>query len=137
MTLALRIYLPGDEFTVAARDDFQDAFTKAGHRLPSGPTWTLHEAGHAVGLGGVDLIDGRDGEWEAWAYLSDMTPRQWVCAIAYAREVLAYVKRAFWVTRIHATAGNGEKGERVLTAMGFQATGLDNVFGSEFIMENV
>ncbi len=136
MTLNLRRYIGGDEFTVAARDDFDDAFTKAGSRLPEGPAWTLHEDGRAVGVGGVYQLEGRLGEWEAWAYLADMTPRQWLKAALHAIAVLSYVKRAFHVERIFACAGAGPASERLLIRMGFTPTGQVGPFGPEFVMEN-
>lgn len=117
--LALKLYRPGDEHRINARTDFAADFAAAGKILPDGPKWTLSDGAVVLGVGGVEPLG--QGCWAAWAYLAEMTARQWGFGVMMARAVLAFVRQSFWVTEIHAEAALAEGADKVLEKIGFIA----------------
>lgn len=121
--LALKLYRPGDERKVAARADFAADYAKAGKILPDGPKWTLLDGETVLGVGGVEPLG--SGCWGAWAYLADMSVRQWGFAALMARSVLAFVRQTFWASEIHAQSAAVAGAGRLLEKLGFMAVDDD------------
>lgn len=117
--LSLKLYLPGDEKRVTARADFAKAYAREGSRLPDGPKWTLGDGGTVLGVGGLEPLG--EGNWGAWAYLADLTPRQWWWARMMAKAVIGYARRHFRVVCITARAADAPGAGRLLERLGFIA----------------
>ena len=125
MRLTLRVYQDGDEAAVAARADFAEAFAAQG-RLPDGRKWTLVSAGRVVGVAGLEPLG--DGCWGAWAYLAELSPRQWVIAVYLARSVLVSMWAGLRARCIQAVPAEHPGAARVLAAMGFRAGAHPRLF---------
>lgn len=109
--LDLRVYREGDIDRFTPRADFlaeKHAVAWAWPEgAPPGRTWTLVDDSdpfHHQVLGVAGVFDAGDGAWQAWAILSDLTPRQWCVAGQLAEEALEGVERFNRPQSITATA---------------------------------
>lgn len=80
-----------DELLVRPRPDFVDQVAHAYPFLPEGEKWTLRGERDVLGVAGLE--DQGGGQFALWAYLADLTPRQWAMAARLAWDVLLRVDR--------------------------------------------
>ena len=118
----IRAYWGGDELCVAARPDFAKDFAAAGGVLHEGPKWTLATVENVVrGVCGLSPLG--DGVWGAWAYLADLTPREWGQAVRVGRATLGHLFQAYDARQFQAVAAEHPGAARVLEALGFAPSG--------------
>lgn len=118
----IRAYWGGDEQCVAARPDFAKDFAEAGGVLHEGPKWTLASVDNTVrGVCGLSPMG--EGVWAAWAYLADLTPREWAQAVRVGRHTLAHLFQVYDARRFQAVAAEHPGATRVLAALGFKPSG--------------
>lgn len=116
----VRVYWQGDEACVAARADFAEAFAQAG-ALHEGSKWSLMRGEQVVGVAGLSPMG--EGCWAAWAYLADLSPREWGQVVRVGRASLAHLMKAFRASRFQAVAAEHPGAARVLVALGFKPSG--------------
>lgn len=115
----LRGYRDGDEGGMVARADFAAAFVAERCVLPAGPKWTMTTpAGEILGVAGVEPLG--DQTWAAWAYMTDLRPRDWLAVAAFARDILAHVRDAYRARKIQAVAAPVKGARRLLKRIGFE-----------------
>lgn len=116
--MRLEGYEIGDVYDVDARADFWTDFAAAGFRLPEGVKMTLRdETGAIVGVAGFTRL-AEPGQVGAWAYLADLSPRQWIKAARLARDLCRLLP--FWGWSIYATPADTDEAMRLLGFIGFR-----------------
>ncbi len=86
----LRAYRRGDEAAFTPREDFAEEMAMIGHDWSGGPptghVWTLTRDHEVIGLAGVHRV--LDRRPEAWAWVADLAPRDWVALVRLGRKML-------------------------------------------------
>ncbi|ODT88107.1 hypothetical protein [Phenylobacterium sp. SCN 70-31] len=124
--MRLRPYEAGDERRFTPRPDFAADLADAGGALHDGPRYTLiaDDGVTVLGLGGLTPLE-REFSYGAWAYLGNLTPRQWVQAARLAAEVCGMATTcAGW--RIYAVPADTDAAQRLLASMGFRPSPDDD-----------
>lgn len=121
--LWLTLAADGDALRVDPRPDFAAQLASELGRFPSGIMWTLRQGGvghHAVlGVGGLEPLGGR--RWGAWAFTSDLSPRQWAFVAWAAQRVLKWAWRR--AATIQAVPASTPEAVRLLKRIGFVDVG--------------
>lgn len=121
--LWLSVSLEQDHTSVVPRADFAEQLALERGQFPTGLRWTLHQGGvarhHILGVGGLEPLGNR--RWGAWAYLSDLTPRQWGFAAMAAARVLKWAWRRG--ATIQAVPAPTPQAVRLLKRIGFADVG--------------
>lgn len=118
--LSLRLYRPRDEQKFTARADFAEEFGSEGGVVPDGPKWTLTRGGQPIAVGGFEREPGPGRYYGAWAYASELSPREWAFAVLCARAAMGWLKHRHSAAQIGVLL-NGPTPEKQRTArrMGF------------------
>lgn len=119
--MRLRGYRLNDEAAVAARDDFQRDYVLSGWALPPGPKLSL--AGdtddEVLGVAGFQRLG--PGQWGAWAYMAELSPRGWLKAARLARTVCHWAQTLLDEgCEVYATPADTEPAMRLLRYVGFR-----------------
>lgn len=121
--LHLRRALPDDPASVTPRADFAAQLAIEGGTFPTGLAWSVLRGGvgrwTVLGVGGLEQLG--DRRWGAWAYMSDMTPREWLFSARAAWFVLKWAWRR-GVT-IQAVPAPTPQAVRLLRRIGFVGVG--------------
>jgi hypothetical protein len=121
--LRLKIALPHDPALVKPRADFARQFAQDGSVFPAGLTWSVLKGGAGrfavLGVGGLEPLGTR--RYGAWAYMSDLTPRQWMFAASAAWFVLKWSWRRG--ATIQAVPAPTPQAVRLLKRIGFVDVG--------------
>lgn len=119
--MRLRAYENGDLARFEARADFRGDFDACGGRLPLGRKFTLEaDDGRVLGVAGLKWLDGYlPRQMGAWAYLSEMRPREWLWAAKRAREVCRWGCALLGVD-LYATPADTDEAMRLLGFIGFR-----------------
>lgn len=146
--LILHDYRVGDIDRFTPRSDFAAEKLAVAWAWQDGPppgrTWTLWEMGRVIsemrilGVGG--LFTEMDGQWEAWAVMSDLTPRQWYVAGQLAQQALDGAQTFNRAVQITATARTAIRGATfMLQKLGFQPDHkfIDPRIGPEVIYQHM
>lgn len=123
-TVGVRAYEAGDEQRMTPRADFAADLIEQGGALPAGPRWTLAQGPmlrEVLGIGGVEPLGGR--RWGAWAYLSDMAPRQWLIAGKAAYAALFWARHELGRPTIQAVPAPTPQAVQLLKRIGFVGVG--------------
>lgn len=121
--LNLRLSLAGDMDAVNPRADFAAQRAEVGGGVPSGLMWSVLKGKSApwsaLAVGGLEPLG--DRRWGAWAYASDMTPRQWMFSGWAAWFVLKWAWRRG--ATIQAVPAPTPQAVRLLKRIGFVGVG--------------
>lgn len=103
-----------DEHAFEARADF--VLQRGDDPIPAGFKVTLCDGARVLGVAGLEPLDG--GHLGAWAYLADLTPRQWLRAAGLVPEVLRHFRVGGY--RIQAVPFETAPACRLLERIGFR-----------------
>jgi hypothetical protein len=121
--LCLRPYIGGDERAVVARPDFAQQLAAEGGVIPEGPKWTLACGDAVLGIGGFEPM--AEGMYGAWAYLSDLSRREWLFGCWGAQAALDWLLDAERPVVVMVRAAHIHGADRVLEHIGFRRTARD------------
>lgn len=128
LSLHVRPWRAGDDVAFSPRADMAAEASSVAWSFPRygppGPTWTLVRTsdGAVLGMGGG--VEQHRGDWQLWALLAPIRPRDWPAAIACAREVVRALVRDWRARRLTAVARHDFPGAQlVLQRLGFHFFG--------------
>lgn len=123
-TLHVRPWRAGDELAFEPRADMMAEASAVAWSFPRhgppGPTWTLVRTrdGEVMGMGGG--VEEHRGDWQLWAWLAPIRPRDWPAAIDCAGVVVRALVRDWRARRMTAVARADFPGAQlVLQRLGF------------------